>query len=158
MLSFMARRSGSGDPSGTISRLWGTHQVPSRGPKHALTTAQVVAAAVGVADADRALARLSMRRVADSLGVGTMSLYTYVASRDELIEMMLDDVYGEAVRDLPDRTITDWRLGLRAVADVNWSLCLRHPWVLEIFTGRPALGPNAIAKYDREPPSSMASG
>ena len=146
----MARRSGRGDPSGTISRLWGTQQAPSRGPKHALTSAQVVSAAVGIADADRALADLSMRRVADALGVGTMSLYTYVASRDELIEMMLDSVYGEVVRDLPDSTTTDWHHGVRAVADVNWALCLRHPWVLEIFTGRPALGPNAIAKYDRE--------
>lgn len=146
----MARRSGRGDPPGTISRLWGTQQVPSRGPKHALTSAQVVAAAVGIADADRTLAHLSMRRVADSLGVGTMSLYTYVASRDELIEMMLDSVYGEAVRDLTESTATDWLHKVRAVADVNWALCLRHPWVLEIFTGRPALGPNAIAKYDRE--------
>ena len=146
----MARRSGRDDPSGTISRLWGTQQVPSRGPKHALTSAQVVAAAVAIADADRTLADLSMRRVADALGVGTMSLYTYVASRDELIEMMLDSVYGEVVRDLPDGLTTDWHHGIRAVADVNWALCLRHPWVLEIFTGRPALGPNAIAKYDRE--------
>ncbi len=146
----MARRSGRGDPSGTISRLWGTQPVPSRGPKHALTSAQVVTAAVGIADADRTLAHLSMRRVADSLGVGTMSLYTYVASRDELIEMMLDSVYGEAVRDRPDSSTTDWHHRVRAVADVNWALCLGHPWVLEIFTGRPALGPNAIAKYDRE--------
>ena len=150
MLSCMARQSGRGDPSGTVSRLWGTKEVPSRGPKHALTSAQVVAAAIEVADADRDLARLSMRRVADILGVGTMSLYTYVASRDELIEMMLDIVYGEAVSDLQKRTTIDWQSGLRAVADVNWALCVRHPWVLEIFTGRPALGPNAIAKYDHE--------
>lgn len=150
MLSRMAKRSGRGDPSGTLSRLWGTREVPSRGPKHALTSAQVVAAAIEVADADRDLAHLSMRRVADSLGVGTMSLYTYVDSRDELIEMMLDNVYGEAVSDLQDRTTTDWQHGLRAVADVNWTLYLRHPWVLQIFTGRPALGPNAIAKYDHE--------
>lgn len=150
MLSRMAKRSGRGDPSGTLSRLWGTHEIPSRGPKHALTSAEVVAAAIEVADADGDLAHLSMRRVADSLGVGTMSLYTYVASRDELIEMMLDNVYGEAVRDHQARTATDWRHDLRAVADVNWTLYLRHPWVLQIFTGRPALGPNAIAKYDQE--------
>lgn len=150
MLSFMAKRSGRGDPSGTLSRLWGTRVVPSRGPKHALASAQVVEAAIQVADADRDLAQLSMRRVAVSLGVGTMSLYTYVASRDELVEMMLDNVYGEAVRDLRDRNTTDWQHGLRAVADVNWALYLRHPWVLKVFTGRPALGPNAIAKYDQE--------
>lgn len=150
MLLCMARQNGRGDPAGTLSRLWGTREVPSRGPKHALTSAQVVAAAIEVADVDGDLALLSMRRVASCLGVGTMSLYTYVASRDELVEMMLDHVYGEAVRDLHDRTTADWKQGLRAVADVNWALCLRHPWVLQIFTGRPALGPNAIAKYDQE--------
>jgi AcrR family transcriptional regulator len=144
----MAKRS-PGDPSGTLTRLWGVSKVPGRGPKHALTSAQVVAAAIEIAD-DQDLTDLSMRRVAESLGVGTMSLYTYVASRDELVEMMLDHVYREAVGDLRDRPMADWQHGVRAVADVNWTLHLRHPWTLQVFTGRPALGPNAIAKYDRE--------
>jgi AcrR family transcriptional regulator len=138
------------DPARTLSLLWGTRQLPRRGPKHGLTSAQVLNAAIEIADADRDLSQLSMRRVAESLGVGTMSLYTYVASRDELVAVMLDHVYSEAVRDLNEHCATDWRDGLRAVADANWGLYLRHPWVLQIFTGRPALGPNAIAKYDRE--------
>lgn len=142
--------SGSADPARTIALLWGTRQLPQRGPRHALTTDQIVAAAVGVADADKDLSLLSMRRVAESLGVGTMSLYTYLASRAELLEAMLDSVYGEAVTQLEKVHTRAWRNGLRHVAAANWAMYLRHPWTLQVFTGRPPLGPNAIAKYELE--------
>ncbi|MCP2167669.1 TetR/AcrR family transcriptional regulator [Goodfellowiella coeruleoviolacea] len=142
--------SGSGDPARTIALLWGTLQLPRRGPKHALTTDQIIAAAVEIADGDKDLAPLSMRRVAESLGVGTMSLYTYVASRAELVEAMLDSAYGEAVAELEKIDADDWRDGLRQIAAIEWAMYLRHPWMLQVFTGRPPLGPNAIAKYDLE--------
>jgi len=142
--------SGSADPARTIALLWGTRQLPQRGPRHALTTEQIVAAAIGIADTDQDLSSLSMRRVAESLDVGTMSLYTYVASRAELVEAMLDSVYGEAVTQLEKIRTSDWRKGLRRVAAANWAMYLRHPWTLQVFTGRPPLGPNAIAKYDLE--------
>ncbi|WP_232661050.1 TetR/AcrR family transcriptional regulator [Pseudonocardia sp. TRM90224] len=141
--------SGSSDPARTVATLWGTRQLPQRGPKHTLTTAQVVGAAIGIADADQDLATLSMRRVAESLGVGTMSLYTYISSREELVEAMLDAVYGEAVEQLGELG-PEWTAGLRRIAQVNWDLHMRHPWVLQIFTGRPGLGPHALAKYERE--------
>jgi AcrR family transcriptional regulator len=142
--------SGSADPARTIALLWGTRQLPQRGPRHALTADQIVAAAVGIADGDKDLSSLSMRRVAESLGVGTMSLYTYVTSRAELVEAMLDSVYGEAVTRLKKISTSDWRNGLRHVAAANWAMYLQHPWTLQVFTGRPPLGPNAIAKYDLE--------
>src|SRR4051812_49349985 len=142
--------SGSADAARTIALLWGNRQLPRRGPRHALTSDQVIAAAVEIADGDRDLTPLSMRRVAESLGVGTMSLYTYVASRAELVEAMLDSVYGEAVTQLEKIKESDWQDGLRQVAAVNWAMYLHHPWTLQIFTGRPPLGPNAIAKYDLE--------
>ncbi|GAA3287908.1 TetR/AcrR family transcriptional regulator [Dactylosporangium vinaceum] len=138
------------DPARTIELLWGTRQRPRRGPRHALTSEQVVAAAIALADADQDLHALSMRRVADSLGVGTMSLYTYVASRTELVEAMLDTVHGEAVERLRQPTPGDWRSGLRHVAAVGWQTYLSHPWMLQVFTGRPPLGPRTIAKYDLE--------
>jgi AcrR family transcriptional regulator len=141
---------GSADPARTIALLWGNRQLPRRGPRHALTSDQVIAAAVEIADVDKDLTPLSMRRVAESLGVGTMSLYTYVASRAELVEAMLDSVYGEAVPRFEKIKESDWREGLRQVAAVNWAMYLHHPWTLQIFTGRPPLGPNAIAKYDLE--------
>ncbi|MFI6348556.1 TetR/AcrR family transcriptional regulator [Streptomyces sp. NPDC050560] len=149
----MATEEGKGatDPARTIATLWGTRQPPRRGPRHTLTTGQVVAAAVELADADQDLGLLSMRRVAEALGVGTMSLYTYLASRDELLEVMLDTVYAEAVTEFGTRPEDEgWQDGLRRVARVNWDLALRHPWVLQIFTGRPPLGPHTVAKYELE--------
>ncbi|WP_235022304.1 TetR/AcrR family transcriptional regulator C-terminal domain-containing protein [Amycolatopsis alkalitolerans] len=110
----------------------------------------MVAAAIGIADADRDLTPLSMRRVAESLDVGTMSLYTYVASRAELVEAMLDSVSREAVAELEKIGTDGWQEGLRRVAAGNWHLYLRHPWLLQVFTGRPGLGPNVIARYDLE--------
>lgn len=138
------------DPARTLSLLWGTRDLPQRGPKHGLTSARIADAAIELADGDRDLGRLSMRRVAESLDVSTMSLYTYVASRDELVDVMLDRVYAELLGSIDGRFSTHWQEGLREIAEANWSLYLRHPWVLQIFQGRPALGPNAIAKYERE--------
>lgn len=138
------------DPARVIPLLWGTRKLPERGPRHALTPEQVVSAAVAIADKDRDIEPLSMRRVAESLGVGTMSLYTYVPSRDELVHAMLDAIYDDAVRALRSRLAPTWRAGLVAVADVNWQMYLDHPWALQVFTGRPPLGPHAIAKYDLE--------
>ncbi len=145
-----AESSGSADPARTIALLWGTRDMPHRGPRHSLTTLQVVEAAITIADADRDLAALSMRRVAEALGVGTMSLYTYVASRAELVEAMLDAAYGEAVPDLAGIGAVSWQEGLHRIAAVNWQLYLRHPWMLQVFTGRPPLGPNTIVKYELE--------
>lgn len=142
--------SGNTDPARTIALLWGTRRPPRRGPRHALTGEQIVTAAVAIADADRDLASLSMRRVAESLGVGTMSLYTYVASRAELLEAMLDSVHGEVVAQLEKHETEDWRGAVREVAAANWAMYQRHPWMLQVFTGRPPLGPNTLAKYDRE--------
>jgi AcrR family transcriptional regulator len=138
------------DPALTVAMLWGTRQLPRRGPKHTLTTAQVIRAAVKLADRDQDLQALSMRRVAESLSVGTMSLYTYVPSRQVLLQAMLDTVYSEVVERLDAGGVSSWQEGLRTVAQVNWDLYMRHPWALQIFTGRPPLGPHAIAKYDHE--------
>ncbi len=142
--------SGGEDPARTIALLWGTRELPRRGPKHGLTSERIISTAVEMADADQDLAMLSMRRVAEALGVGTMSLYTYVASRSELVEGMLDLAYAEAVPLLEKIGADDWRAGLHQLAAVNWGLYQRHPWMLQVFTGRPPIGPNAIATYDLE--------
>ena len=73
--------------------------LPVRGPKPRISLPDVVAAGVAIADAG-GLAALSMRKVAGRLGVGPMSLYTYVPGRSELVELMIDHVYGEHA--LPD--------------------------------------------------------
>src|SRR5690606_36837380 len=110
-----------------------------------LTVPQIVRAAIELADAD-GMAALSMRRVADALGVAAMTLYSYVPGKAELLDLMLDAVSGETARP----PITDWRSALTQIAEENWALYHRHPWILQIVTYRPPLGPNIIAKYDYE--------
>jgi AcrR family transcriptional regulator len=139
--------SGGGDPRRSIELLWRIQDRPRRGPKPKLTVDQVARAAIEIADRE-GLAALSMRRVADALGVTAMSVYTYVPSKAELIDVMLDMVYGEIER--PGRVEGGWRARLEQVARQNRDLYLRHPWMLQVATGRPVLGPNLIAKYDAE--------
>ena len=139
--------SGSGDPTRSMELLWGVQGRPRRGPKPRLTVEQITRAAIELADTE-GLAALSMRRVAERLGVGAMSLYTYVPGKAELIDLMVDAVYGE--RSLPDQAGDGWRARLEGVARGNWALYRRHSWMLQVATIRPVLGPNALAKYDEE--------
>ncbi|WP_238016425.1 TetR/AcrR family transcriptional regulator [Dactylosporangium sp. AC04546] len=139
--------SGSGDPRRSIELLWGTGPAPKRGPKPKFTVAGIVAVAVSLADGE-GLPAVSMRRVAEQLGVTAMSLYTYVPSKAELLDVMVDTVSAEAV---PAAFATSgWRDRLHEVARNNWELYRRHPWLLQVATTRPVLGPNVIAKYDFE--------
>jgi AcrR family transcriptional regulator len=109
-----------------------------------------VSAAVEIADTQGADA-LSMRNVAERLGVGTMTLYTHVPGKTELIDLMFDTVFGELYEqvDTPKQQ-GNWRDGLRYIARKNWELYRRHPWMLQIHAGRPVLGPNASLKYEAE--------
>lgn len=138
--------SGSGDPAKSLELLWRRRPQPTRGPKPALSVERIVAAALTVADA-AGLGAMSMRRVADELGVGAMTLYRYFPGKGELLDVMLDSVYGE----LPRQVVPgDWRARLDEVARENRELYLQHPWLLQVATSRPPLGPNVMAKYEWE--------
>jgi len=139
---------GIGDPARSMALLWRGPAPPGprRGPKAGLDVDRIVAAAVALADAE-GLAALSMRRVAAELGVATMTLYTHVPGKGELVDLMLDSVLGELD---PQEPAGDWRARLTAVARANWDLFVRHPWAVHVATGRPPLGPNLMAKYERE--------
>ncbi|MER6942605.1 TetR/AcrR family transcriptional regulator [Nonomuraea sp. NPDC000554] len=139
--------SGKGDPARSLALLWRTSERTSRKGKPDLSVDRIVRAAIEVADAE-GLQALSMRRVAEKLGVGTMSLYTYVPGKPELFDVMLDTVYGETAR--PEDVPGGWRERLALIARENWALYVRHPWLLQVATSRPVLGPNVIAKYDYE--------
>jgi AcrR family transcriptional regulator len=139
--------SGGGDPRRSIELLWGTGERPKRGPKARLTVQQITRVAIEIADAD-GLAALSMRRLAEQLGVTAMSLYTYMPGKAELIDLMLDTVHGEIARS--DDAGAGWRARLELIATESWKLYQRHPWMLQVAAGRPVLGPNVVAKYDAE--------
>lgn len=138
---------GGCDPARSLALLWGVRRARRRPGRSDLSVRKIVLAAIGIADAE-CLSGLSMRRVAESLGVGVMSLYTYVPGKSELIDLMADTVYGEIAR-RPDPP-GDWRCRLGAVARDNYTLFQRHPWLLSMPVARPLLGPHTLAKYEYE--------
>lgn len=96
-----------------------------------LTRDRIIAEAVAFADAD-GLATLTMRRLADRLGVGTMSLYNHVASKDDMIEGMVDAVCAEIDQLAGD----DWRGAIRAGAASAHRVLLAHPWAAHEWSRR----------------------
>src|SRR6202012_203739 len=82
------------DLPASVRAAWGRGDRPTRGPKPGLSLERIVDAGVRVADAE-GLARGSMARVAQELGASTMSLYRYVAAKDELLGLMVDAAWGE---------------------------------------------------------------
>src|SRR5581483_11066426 len=95
---------------------------------------------------------LTIRAVAERLGVSPMSVYTYVPGKADLLQLMYDTVCGETALDQrPDPVDpAGWRDRLEHVARDNHALLNRHPWLLQVTFTRPVLGPGTIAKYDRE--------
>ena len=141
---------GTGDPARSMALLWRSEApgARGRGPRAGLDVADIVAAAVQLADSD-GIATLSMRRLAAALGVGVMTLYTYVPGKGELVDLMYDRVLGELYRE-EQPAGRDWRARLEHVARENRELFVRHPWALHVATGRPPLGPHLMAKYEQE--------
>lgn len=112
------------------------------GNQPSLSRARIVRAAVAVADADGVQA-VTMRRIATEIGSPTpMSLYRYVGSKDGLVDLVLDEVYGEI--ELPKRRPHDWRVALRALGRSSWAVMQRHPWFAALSHSRPPFGPNAL--------------
>jgi AcrR family transcriptional regulator len=145
----VGKKRGSGqDPVRRIALLWGSQTEAGRS---GLTVKAIVTAAIEIADAE-GMDALSMRNVAERLNVGTMSLYTYIPGKTELIDLMRDRAYSELYQSVqePSQQPGDWRDALRFIAQRNWDLCHKHPWILQVTTGRPTLGPHEALKYEAE--------
>jgi AcrR family transcriptional regulator len=107
---------------------------------------EIVAAAVRIADAEGVEA-VSMRRLADELGVATMTPYTHVESKDELIDLMRDAVAAEMI--LPEPIPEDWRAALRAIAHRTKDAYEAHPWSLDIASRRPRARINRLRHVEQ---------
>jgi AcrR family transcriptional regulator len=130
----------------SIEAAWGVRTRPNKGPRPALSLERIVAAAVQVAATD-GLQAVSMSRVAADLGVSTMSLYRYVAAKDELPALMADHTFeAPPGRRRPEET---WRDGLARWAWTELGVYRRNPWVLRIPISGPPVTPNAIAWLER---------
>ncbi|MBP0449048.1 TetR/AcrR family transcriptional regulator [Kitasatospora sp. RG8] len=104
-----------------------------------LSRERIVGAAIRLADAD-GLAAVSLRKVAAVLDVGPMRLYGYIATKEELLDLMVDAVYAE-IRPAGD----GWREVLHSLAEATRRAAHRHEWFADLIGGRPQLGPHTLA-------------
>jgi AcrR family transcriptional regulator len=130
-------------PSATESPLvWERPEPAGRRAPRPLSRDRIIRAAIAIADKD-GLAAVSLRNVGASLDAGAMRLYGYVATKEELLELMVDAVYGEM---LPAGPIGgEWREALRSIARRIRRAAAKHKWFIALLGGRPHLGPNALA-------------
>jgi AcrR family transcriptional regulator len=124
--------------------IWERIESTGRGPRPALTHGQIARAAVEIAD-DGGLNAVSMRRLAERLGIATMGLYRYVAGKEDVYELMLDAVAAEMA--LPDG---GWRLVADAYARQLRAASLRHRWLYQAHARVPAsLSPANVALMEK---------
>lgn len=127
-----------------LAAAWGLRTRPGKGPKPGLTLERIVSAGVQVA-ATEGLAAVSMGRVAAELGAATMSLYRYVAAKNELLDLMVDAAIGPPP---PAPVGEDWREGLLRFARTHLALLRRQPWIIRVPITSPPLTPNQVAWMD----------
>jgi AcrR family transcriptional regulator len=106
----------------------------------------IVTAAIRLLDRE-GLAALSMRRLAEELGTGAASLYWHVGSKDGLLDLVFDELIGEA--QVPDPDPGHWQEQLKDVARAQRAASLRHPYLVRISIGRIPMGPNALRYSER---------
>ena len=118
-----------------------TQTDPRRAP---LTRERVLAAAIDLADRD-GIASLSMRKLAQELGVEAMSLYHHVANKDAILDGLIDLVFGEI--DLPVGE-ADWKAAMRRRAISAREVLRRHPWATGLMESRSTPGPATLRHHD----------
>ncbi|QRN80425.1 MAG: TetR family transcriptional regulator [Nocardiopsis sp. BM-2018] len=125
--------------------VWSRPERGTRGPAPLRDRAQITAVAIELADAG-GLAAVSMRQVAKRLGTGPASLYRYVSTRDELLDLMADAAAGEI--DLGDPLSGDPVEDLAVLASRAKQVHLSHPWLLDL-SAAPTLGPRGMDYLER---------
>jgi len=109
-----------------------------------LNRERVLRAAVAFAD-KRGLASLTMRRLGDELSVEAMSLYNHIANKNDLLDGMIDLVFGEI--ELPSDN-GDWKTAMRQRATSVRAALTRHPWAISIMESRTSPGPATLRHHD----------
>jgi AcrR family transcriptional regulator len=125
--------------------IWERPEPLSRPTPSPLSREAIVRAAIGLADAD-GLVAVSLRKVGAVLDAGPMRLYGYLSTKEELLDLMVDEVYGEIP--LPGPDAGDWRAKLADISVRTRAVARRHEWFTELLSGRPQLGPNALAHLE----------
>jgi AcrR family transcriptional regulator len=124
--------------------IWGRPEPGTRRPR--FSRDQIAAVAMDIADRE-GFEAVTMRRVATELDAGTMSLYHYVRSKDDLVALMDDALMGEALVP-PAELPSEWRDALAAVARSTRTALIAHPWALSALQSA-QLGPNAMRHFEQ---------
>src|SRR6478752_8419784 len=119
-----------------------------------LSRDRVLAGAITVTDAG-GIGALTIRTLAQELGVKPMSMYHYVANKDEILDGIVDLVFGEI--DLPSIT-GDWRVEMAQRARSARNALRRHPWAIALMESRTAPGPATLRHHDAVLGSLRAAG
>jgi len=117
---------------------------PATEPRAPLSKERVLDAAVALAARD-GIESLTMRELADELGVGVMTLYHYVPNKDELLDGMVDIVFGEI--ELPP-TDVNWGTAMRRRAISTRDVLNRHRWAVGLMESRRTPGPASLRLHD----------
>ena len=125
-----------------LAVLWRAPAPGRRGPRPGLTVEQIADAAIALADSE-GIGAVSMARLAESLGFTTMSLYRYVASKDEVLALMSDRAGGRPPVVGPE--VGDWRARLEVLIGEQQPVMRAHPWLAQTTSVLHALGPNRLA-------------
>lgn len=127
-----------------MESVWFGKPRPSSGQPLGLSREAIVRKAMEMLD-EHGMAKLSMRKLAAELGAAPMSLYWHVPTKDALIELCLDEIYGKFPRPAPD---AQWESALREVMRALRHLALKHPWWVRGMGEFNTIGPNAVAMAD----------
>lgn len=130
---------------GGVKLSWGIVKKPKRGPKGELSIPRIVEAAVEIADRE-GLAAVSMGKVAQKLGFTPMSLYRYVSSKEDLIQLMQDAACDIKVP--PYRSEVGWREEMREFYEESVRVFREHPWYADIPITSIPLAPNTLSLID----------
>ncbi len=125
--------------------VWTRTEPGARKPR--LSRDDIAATTIRIADAE-GFDAVSMRRIAVELDAGTMSLYHYVRTKDELLTLVVDAFLGEVVLPVGQQLPHDWRAAITLIARRSRDGLRRHPWILDI-TDDPNIGPNAMRHFDQ---------
>jgi AcrR family transcriptional regulator len=125
--------------------LWMRKAPSQRRPR--FTRDDIAGTAIHIADTE-GFDALSMRRIAAELGAGTMTLYHYVRTKDELLSLVVDAVMGEVVIPDTEPVPDNWREALALIAHRTRDTLERHPWILDI-SDDPPIGPNSVRHFDQ---------
>jgi AcrR family transcriptional regulator len=117
---------------------------PATEPRARLSKERVLEAAIALV-ARNGIESLTMRKLADELGAGAMSLYHYVPNKEQLLDGMVDIVFGEI--ELPS-TDVDWKTAMRTRALSTREALRRHPWAIGLMEGRTSHGPANLGLHN----------